>query len=220
VIPGTDTIIDLSHWNLVNSFPDIKASGVTAIIHKCSQGVAIDPAYATRRSTAIPCGLLWGAYHFGVASYNPVKQADFFLSMSYRPAVMALDWEWNNADTMSADQAATFINRIHFVTGRWPMLYTSAAFLTTQHVYQQGGRTLRGFNLISYLPGCLANCDLWLSGFTPQPVMPSEWNKWTIWQHGIGDCAGVDGQCDRDTFNGPPKALAAYFNGDTGRSHR
>jgi lysozyme len=196
-IPGTNTIIDLSHWNPVNSFPDIKAGGVDTIIHKCTQGVGFDPAYSTRRAMAIGCGLLWGAYHFGVASQDPVKQADFFLSMSHRPKVMALDWEWNNVDTMTPSQADAFVRRVHSITGQWPLVYTSAAFLN---------------QLDEHFPASLDNCDLWVTGFTGSPIVPWPWDgKWAIWQHGLAPCPGIDGQVDRDTFNGTPADLAAYF---------
>ena len=200
-IPGTNTIIDLSHWNPVNSFPDIKAGGVQAIIHKCSQGVVLDLAYATRRAAAIPSGLLWGAYHFGVASQDPVKQADFFLSMSHQPKIMALDWEWNKADTMSEPAAALFVERIFKMTGRWPLLYTSQSFL----------RAIIGARATA--PDAnLTNCALWVTGFSGNPIIPWPWSgRWKIWQHGLAPCPGIDGQVDRDTYNGTPDALAASF---------
>jgi lysozyme len=114
------------------------------------------------------------------------------------PKMLALDWEWNNADTMTADQAATFVKRVYDRIGRWPMLYTSAAFLAT---------------IPRLVPDALVNCDLWLTGFTDSPVIPQQWAQkgWKIWQHGIGVCPGVDGQVDRDTFNGTGEELAAYF---------
>ena len=202
-IPGTNTIIDLSHWNPVNSFPDIKAGGVQAIIHKCSQGVVLDLAYATRRAAAIPSGLLWGAYHFGVASQDPVKQADFFLSMSHQPKIMALDWEWNKADTMTVWQATTFVQRIFDQTRVYPLLYTSAAFLM-DHQAIKGGYPAISLSVLS-------RCRLWLTGFSPKPIIPEPWTDWCIWQHGLGECQGVSGQVDRDTYNGTPDALAASF---------
>jgi lysozyme len=142
---------------------------------------------------------LIGAYHFGVASQDPLAQADAFLRFSETDCkIRVLDWEWNNADTMTAAQAAAFVQHVYDVTGRWPMLYTSAAFLAS---------------IPRLAPAPLENCDLWLTGFTSSPVIPQQWTQkgWKIWQHGIGACPGIDGQVDRDTFNGTPAELAAYF---------
>ena len=198
MIPGTDLIIDLSHWNTVNDFGEVKASGVSAVFHKASQGLTMDPKYLSREFQAKNYGLLWGAYCFGVQSHDPIQQADFFIGAAGKAKILALDWEWNNADTMTADQAELFVSRIHAKTGRWPLLYTSAAFLAS----------------IPRLVGpLLASCELWLTGFTPSPVVPQQWatKGYRIWQHDIGSCAGIVGQVDRDTFNGTAEELAAYF---------
>jgi lysozyme len=209
MIPGTDSIIDLSHWNTVSSFPEIKASSVQAMMHKCSQGLWSDPTYAARRAEATAAKIITGAYHFGVAFEDPVKQADYFMGMMGAhyaipaPSVLALDWEWNQSNTMTAKQAGLFVQRIYQRTGgSWPMLYTSAVFLKLALV-DADPETL----------GYLHNCDLWLTGFTPEPVLPAGWTAWRIWQHGIGSCPGVVGQVDRDTFNGTPEQLTAYFIG-------
>jgi lysozyme len=203
-IPGTDSIIDLSHWNTVVSFEEVKQSGVSAVIHKASQALVDDPSYESCRQDALEAGLLWGAYHFGVQGHDPVEQADFLLTAAIgpnklaSPKLLALDWEWNNADTMTAEQAALFVLHVFHRTGRWPMLYTSAAFLAS---------------IPRLVPAVILKCDLWLTGFTNAPVIPHQWatKGYRIWQHGIGVCAGIDGQVDWDTFNGTPEELRAYF---------
>ena len=208
-IPGTDSIIDLSHWNTVQDFSLVKQSGVSAILHKASQGLVADPSYASHRAQAASAGLLNGAYHFGVASQDPVEQTDFFLQtvlanknplvgQSPKAGVLALDWEWNNADTMQPLYAAAFIQRIFHQTGRWPILYTSSAFL-------------EGFPLLDP-DGAFAQCELWLTGFTKGPNVPPPWSTWRIWQHGIGTCPGISGQVDRDMFNGTPAEIEAFFS--------
>jgi lysozyme len=198
MIPGTDSIIDLSHWNTVNNFADVKASGVSAVIHKASQGMTIDPKYLSREIQAVNSGLMWGAYHFGVQGIPAIQQADFFIGAVGQVKVLALDWEWNNADTMTADQAGAFIARVFLKTAQWPMIYTSAAFLAS---------------IPRLVAPSIVNCDLWLTSFSPSPVVPQQWAQkgYRIWQHGIGSCAGIVGQVDRDTFNGTAEELAAYF---------
>jgi lysozyme len=198
MIPGTDSIIDLSHWNTVNDFAEVKASGVSAVLHKASQGMTMDPKYLSREFQALNSSLMWGAYHFGVQGIPAIQQADYFLGAAGMSKILALDWEWNNADTMTADQALAFVTRLRTKTGRWPMIYTSAAFLAT---------------IPRLIDPTILNCDLWLTGFSPSPVVPQQWatKGYRIWQHGIGSCAGIQGQVDRDTFNGTAEELAAYF---------
>ena len=42
-------------------------TGIVGVIHKATQGTTyVDETYASRRVEALACGLLWGAYHFGV----------------------------------------------------------------------------------------------------------------------------------------------------------
>jgi lysozyme len=196
-ISGTDSIIDLSHWNTVHDFGEIANSGVQAVIHKASQGLTMDPRYLSRQFQSTNAKLLWGAYCFGVQSHDPIQQADYFIGAAHGAKLLALDWEWNNADTMTVDQATAFVKRIQEKTGRWPMLYTSAAFLQTTD------STRWDLSLL--------NCDLWLTGFTRTPLIPPQWKGYRIWQHGIGSCPGIVGQVDRDTFNGTAEELADYF---------
>lgn len=197
-IPGIDALLDLSHWNVVESFAKVAESGIMAVIHKASQGIVSDPQYHPRVLPARGAGLLWGAYHFGVASVDPIKQADFFLSVAGSPKVLCLDWEWNKADTMTAEQAVQFVECINEKTGHLPMIYTSAAFVTEL--------------MMPEAEPILRNCDLWLTGFTREPKLPHVWPRWTIWQYGIAPCPGIQGKVDRDTFEGSAEELKAYFS--------
>jgi lysozyme len=59
----------------------------------------------------------------------------------------------------------------------------------------------------------LGNCWFWLSQYGPTPVVPPNWNTWTMWQYTDGalgsdpyDVPGI-GRCDRDKFNGDISAL-------------
>ena len=62
-----NVVIDISHWNNVASFVEVKNDGVMGVIHKATEGFDFtDPAYLERRSQAQAAGLMWGSYHFGV----------------------------------------------------------------------------------------------------------------------------------------------------------
>ena len=117
-----NVVIDLSHYNEVTSFSDIKASGIVGVIHKATQGLADrDPTYAFRRARAAAAGLWWGAYHFGTDA-DGAAQARFFLSV-VNPGpqdLLALDFEQNGDDTMTLTQAEQFVTEVYNQTGRYP----------------------------------------------------------------------------------------------------
>ena len=55
-------VVDLSHWDEVNSFEDAKNDGVVGIIHKATESNNdFDPTYNQRKNDALAAGLLWGA---------------------------------------------------------------------------------------------------------------------------------------------------------------
>ena len=73
-------VVDLSHWDEVDSFKDAKVDGVVGIIHKATESNNyFDPTYNQRKKDALAAGLLWGAYHF-LRPGNMKDQAQYFVS--------------------------------------------------------------------------------------------------------------------------------------------
>jgi lysozyme len=191
-----NAVIDLSHHNGTVDFGALPQAEILGVIHKATEGVSfVDPLYATNRAAATASGFWWGAYHFGTGG-DGVAQAEFFLN-AVQPGqnhVLVLDFEANGQrSSMSLAEAAAFVTHIQKTTGRWPGLY--------------GGHYLKGL-LGNRRDPVLANCWLWLSQYGPTPVVPSNWETWTLWQYTDGrlgppphEVAGL-GPCDRDRFNG------------------
>ncbi len=206
-MPLLNAVIDLSHFNNVTSFSDIKSAGIVGVIHKATQGLTgVDGTYGTRKPQALAAGLLWGAYHFGVNA-NGQKQADHFLDV-VQPGpsdLMVLDFEQSSVEgTMTLAQAEAFVQRIFQQTGRYPGLYSGQAFINEQ---------------ISKANATLANCFLWVARYSDQPpqVPKSTWKTFTLWQYTDGNIGpephvvpGV-GNCDRDQFNGEMDALTRLW---------
>jgi lysozyme len=204
-MPLTNAVIDLSHFNNVTSFQNVKEAGIVGVIHKATQGLTgVDGTYGTRKPTALAAGLLWGAYHFGVNA-NAQKQADHFLDV-VQPGpsdLMVLDFEPNAHDgTMTLAQAEAFVQRIFQQTGRFPGLYSGQAFLK-----EQLGTTKND---------TLANCFLWVARYADQaPQVPTAtWKTFTLWQYTDGNLGpqphrvnGIATGCDRDKFNGDEAGL-------------
>lgn len=195
-IPGLNVVIDLSHFNTVTSFQDIKTAGVVGVIHKATQGTNwADPTYDSRQKQAQAAGLWWGSYHFGTNA-DGATQAQYFLS-KVNPGpndLLALDFEENPQSQMTIAQAEDFVTEVFNKTGRYPGFYSDA---------------LAGKLLGSNVNSVLANCWFWRAQYGgSSPLVPPTWSTWTMWQYtSSGVVSGISGSCDRDTFNGSMDAL-------------
>ena len=146
-----NVVVDLSHHNGNVDMEKARAAGTVGIIQKATQGLAyVDPFFVTNKTQAMAAGLLWGAYHFGVAG-DGVAQAEEFLSV-VEPGprdLLVLDFEANpQGPTMSLEEARAFVTHVFTVVGRWPGLYAG------HHLKELLG---------SQSDSVLANCWFWLS---------------------------------------------------------
>lgn len=195
-----NVVVDLSHHNETVDFATMRAAGIVGVIHKATQGLTyVDETYADRRVEALECGLLWGAYHFGVGG-DGSDQAQFFLDVTKpdRRTLLVLDYEANlTGPTMSLDQAREFVEHVGEATGRWPGLYSGHLIKE-----QLGGSTPPDSQL--------SKCFLWIAQYNgPRPLnVPPTFRTWTLWQYTDGvhgpaphRVEGV-GLCDRNMFNG------------------
>lgn len=200
-----NAVIDISHHNRVDSFAKVRAAGVRAVIHKATQGARfVDPTYQAHRDQAVAAGLLFGAYHFGVAG-DAREQAEHFLS-TVRPdtPVLVLDLEGNpQGRDMSLNEAEQFVHHIADATGRFPGLYSG-------HTIKE---MLTAAGITDPSQTELSRCWLWIAQYGPAPLIPKIWPTWTLWQYTDG-AAGPEpheipgiGRCDRDQFNGSEAVL-------------
>jgi lysozyme len=202
-----NVVIDISHHNGNVNLDKAKADGILGVIQKATQGqTGSDPTYKTNRTKATNAGLLWGAYHFATGS-DGVKQAQNFLDVVGNPdkTLLVLDFEPNlTGPSMTLDEARAFVTHIQQETGRFPGFYSG-------HYIKQ----LLGV----HKDPVLSQCWFWLAQYGPTPVVPPNWDTWTMWQYtdgGIGPqphtVNGV-GRCDRDKFNGTEAQLNKLWVG-------
>jgi lysozyme len=202
-----NVVIDISHHNGNVNLEKAKADGILGVIQKATQGQSgVDPTYKSNRTKATNAGLLWGAYHFATGS-DGVKQAQNFLSVVGDPdkVLLVLDFEPNpTGPSMTLDEARAFVTHVRQETGRFPGLYSG-------HFIKQ----LLG----SHTDPVLAQCWFWLAQYGPTPVVPPNWNTWTMWQYTDGAIGpephkvGGVGRCDRDKFNGTETQLNKLWVG-------
>jgi lysozyme len=202
-----NVVVDLSHNNATVDLVAAKSAGILGVIHKATQGTGFsDPAYSARRQAASDAGLLWGAYHFATGG-DPAAQAKFFLrtASASDQDLIVLDFEQNEgnpANTMTLEQAHTFIKTVQDATGATPGLY-GGAYLKQQ---LNGGED-----------DILQSCWLWWAQYGPAPSIPGNWSDWTLWQYTDGHHGNppleVDGigPCDRDQYQGTTDDLQAKW---------
>jgi lysozyme len=186
---STPLVIDLSHWNGVDTLADAKAAGIAGVIHKATEGSTYkDPTYAARRSEALSAGLLFGAYHF-LRPGSMQQQADFFLSVSQPDGATLLAADHEDAGVSLGDLKA-FLRAVADRCGHLPILYSG-------YVIKQQVGSSRDDELSRYA--------LWLAQYTTgKPQWPTAtWPSWFLWQYSDkGKVAGINGDVDVNAFDG------------------
>jgi uncharacterized protein (TIGR02594 family) len=198
-------IIDIYGQNTF-SVPAILGAGVTAVIHKASEGTSVtDAKYASRKKTGTSAGLLWGAYHLTNGA-KPKKQLDNFLSVENGTdpkVLMAIDWETSADGTIvDIDGIREFVQLFHSALGRYPMLYA--------------GWTVRDSPEVVMGDPLLGKCPLWYQRYNwePKALPVKTWPSYTLWQFADEDRgygappASVLSGADFNRFGGSADDLA------------
>jgi lysozyme len=207
-----NAVIDISHHNgNVNLKQAAADDGILGVIIKATQGQSgVDPMYKVNRNKAVEAELLRGAYHFGTGSDGLKQAANFLTTVTAAgddPAgiLLVLDFESNPAGpSMDLEEARAFVTHIKDKTGRFPGFYS--------------GHDIKSA-LGSHKDPILGQCWFWLAQYGPTPVVPPNWQTYTLRQYTDGafgpnphEVAGV-GRCDRDKFNGTEAQLRKLWNG-------
>jgi lysozyme len=202
----SDVVIDVSHYdNVSQDFVTTAKAGIVAVILKATQGTGfVDPTFLSRVAEAKAAGLLVGAFHFLDGS-NPAEQVAHFLTVAKSEAGvswLAIDWETYPASQASVMQAATAAASVQAATGMWPIAYMNRFMLSAPNA-------------------TLSKCPLWLAEYGSNPICPSGFTAWRLWQHTDGQVGsavvpvpGV-GLCDRSKFAGTVDQLRAWWSPPT-----
>lgn len=199
------TIVDLSHWNEVESFAAAKAAGLIGIIHKATEGRSyLDPTYHQREQAARAAGLGWGAYHF-LKHGNAAEQMAWFLGQIEAPPGMriAIDYEDAGCSLSDLHEAVRYLER--YAPGLELAIY--------------GGSLLKE-HLGDSADPLLASHSLWLAQYTTAtPTWPvATWKTVSLWQYSDGHSGGqpraVPGLVqpfDCNAFNGTRENCAKWI---------
>src|SRR3954471_4255833 len=198
--------MDVSHYDGTIAWPSAKAGGIEFAIMKATEGTTfVDPTFATNWQDAGKARVIRGAYHFFRPAIDAVAQADFFVKKGGCPLAgdlpLAIDLEATDdlAGAQVGAGALAFLKRVEQTSGRKPLIYTSARFMT-----ELGN------------PAGFDGYTLWVANWEVScPKVPAPaWSDWTFWQHSsTGMVPGISAAVDLDQFNGTLAELQMFVAG-------
>jgi lysozyme len=191
--------LDISHYQNVVDFAQVKAAGVSFVFIKATEGVTlVDPNFAQYRTASKAEGLPRGFYHFFHPKDDLQSQIDFFVKTVGRlepgdlPPVLDVEnpEEW---------PGFTVAQRVNMILG-WLQGVEKA--LGVRPIIYVNNRMM---NTILNNPAAFKGYILWLAYYTSQSVavVPLPWLNWVFWQYTeTGGIAGISGQVDLNRFAG------------------
>jgi lysozyme len=200
-------VVDLSHYDNVTSWKDLKAAGIVGVIYKATQGSGYqDPTYADARKQALKAGLLWGAYHFGDDSDVDQQVANFLgYAEIDEESLFCLDYEEYQNSTMNYSDSKQFMQLVEAGLGRdgEGVLYSG------NHIKE----TIPSNGCAFWNPR-----RLWLAQYGYSPVLPPGYENYWLWQF-TGDgqgpephcVAGIEGDVDINSYAGTEEQLCAEW---------
>jgi lysozyme len=198
--------VDVSHYDGTIDWAAAHNAGVAFAFMKATESTSfVDPQFAANWKAAGSNGVIRGAYHFFRPAVDATAQADYFVQNAGIPGdgdlPLTIDLEVTDSVAAStvASGALTFLARVQQKTGRTPIVYTSASFLSSIG-------SPAGFNAYT----------LWVANWQVScPKIPNPpWSDWTFWQDSsTGTIAGIPaGMVDTDQFNGTLGDLQGFVH--------
>jgi GH25 family lysozyme M1 (1,4-beta-N-acetylmuramidase) len=206
--------IDISYFQGAVDFEKAKASGVSFVIAKVSEGhTYLDPHYLSNKRAIPAAGLVPGAYHFlrPLNGSSIATQADWFCEWADPDAIHALDVEAAGPLDVKGFVAAY---RKHYPT-KTLLMYTGPALWAKVSKVPYDGAPFGPLWTAGYRPnayvtatGSLQKQWATVTGNAALPWLG--WNTWTIMQytdHAV--VPGVSGGVDGNAFGGTLSELKA-----------
>jgi lysozyme len=170
---------------------------------RATWGISVDGRFTRNWAEAKKQGIPRGAYHFLKPDKNWKAQLELFASIT-KGAELPPVLDVEESGLLSKNQLNNVIpkclNLMEELTGKRPIIYTSAGFWNRYMPSTDLGNLPRGNN-----PGYM----LWVANYWPawypRPTLPKDWAKagYTFWQWSkSGRLAGAPGCVDLNRYNG------------------
>ena len=207
MIPG----IDISHWQGEIDWKKVREAGVKFAFIKATEfpdkkiSLHVDVKFEINRQGAIDNGIPWGAYHFFRTHIDPIHQAEAFCEtvgvVNSLPLVLDLEVAGCKGSKL-VRKVKSFVETVHTLTGRKPLIYTSGGFWRPYMTYER----LSDVDWAAEYP-------LWMARYTsqwPAPIYP--WGAWDFWQYSDrGRIPGIKASVDLNWFAGSLDDLHERF---------
>jgi GH25 family lysozyme M1 (1,4-beta-N-acetylmuramidase) len=199
-----------SYQGNVNWSQVATAGGQFAYVKATEGTYYTNPYFAQQYSGSRDAGLIRGAYAFAIPSYSSGSaQASYFAAHGggwaadghTLPGVLDMEYNPYGPECYGLSTSAMvswigdFVGSYHALTGRWPVIYTTADWWSA---------------CTGNYAGFAANDPLWIANYasTAGPL-PAGWSSFTFWQY--ADAGTLPG--DQDVFNGTRAGLVALADG-------
>ncbi|MGF6356461.1 lysozyme [Paenibacillus sp. 4624] len=206
--PGNTQGIDVSRYQGNIDWAKVKASGMTFVFIKATEGrTYVDPNFQRNVNGALAAGMLVGTYHFfrgtsvEIAKAEAAHYANTLNQIGGARALQlpqVMDYE-NNPGNLSKAQmntvAKAFLTELQRLTGVKPIIYTGNAFAGN-------------------FDTSLSSYDLWIARYSTSRVPDAQpaWKRWTFWQYtDSGKVNGISGNVDMNEFEGTAAQLRARY---------
>ncbi|MBK8549686.1 MAG: peptidoglycan-binding protein [Ignavibacteria bacterium] len=209
---GSTTIygVDVSHHNGIINWSNVNRNQAKFVICKATQGKTFkDGLFNINMNQLAALNYIRGAYHFFTfKGVTADEQVDNFLGCNIDfqipgmlPPVVDVELQGSessdnyvfNNRSACANKLKSWLVSIENQTGRRPVIYTAKGF----------------WNGYLGAPSGFETYDLWVASYrNDRPTMPGTWPKYLMWQYTEGGhVSGIQGNVDRNIFNGSEKAL-------------
>lgn len=215
ICPGKTTIegIDVSGYQDNTNWTNVKNAGIKFAFIKSTESTSyVNPNFSGDWAAAKSNGIVRGSYHFFHANVDGVAQAKHFvntmgqLSDADLPGVLDLETADGQSASTIANRALDFLEYVEEHTGKRPLIYTAYYF------WQDN---------VAHLPE-LEKYPLWIANYVSPssscPLVPDvTWDTFKFWQYtSTGSVSGVNGNVDRNLFNGSLADLYAFASSSGG----
>lgn len=185
-------VLDLSHHNTINSWPNIAKDGVKGVYIKLTEGTSFISSKAYDYYVAAKnAGLRVGFYHYAHCDNDPIKEVNFFLEKLNKMKVdlpHCLDLEENKGKSKAQVNAFAlkWMEYLQKKTGITPILYT-------------------GYSFMGNFTKDTAKYPLWVARYSgsnrvkgfDNPGNSIIWDKWSMFQFtDQGRVKGISGNVD------------------------
>ena len=199
--------IDLSKWQSDIDWAQVKDAGTRFVFLKATEGGDhVDDRFAVNWFMAKAAGIPRGAYHFVYWCRPAEEQVRWFLQHIPRdedalPPV--LDVEWNGHSLTcprkvprekALQMIQVMLEALERHTGKRPIIYTDITFHE------------------EVLAGAFEDYPFWIRSVAAEPEQRYPDRRWVFWQWTTtGRVPGIQGNVDRNVFNGTEKQWEAFL---------